>query len=245
MTSDLSIACDTEPGSTMDDAWVCKRVVALFEKHRATPGAPYDEARFKDFMLAETQGRRAVLEGFSALRRLNAFVDDVQYEFAICCSIQDRRANDSLSVFVERVIELGSSRSRLPRSLIQQLAAGTEWALALLANLVLLVAAVSLRNHEWALGALGCAALFVNTWFAGVAWRTWTYCERLRARIEAVEQQRKRPGRARMRPAVPLAQAPSRSLPQPPSTKATARELGGSPRPAAGTRRLAQTAEPP
>jgi len=210
MTSDLAIAFDTEPGNTMDEAWVRKRVVALFEKHRAMPGAPYEEARFKDFMLAETQGRRAVLEGFSAMRRLNAFIDDVQYEFAVCCSIQDRRANDSLAAFVERVIERGSARGSSPRSLMQQFAAGLDWALALLANLVLLVAAVTLRNHEWALGALGCAALFVNTWFARVAWRTWAYCERLRARIEAVEQQRKRPGAARMRAAVPVARKRTR-----------------------------------
>lgn len=189
----------------MDDAWVRKRVVALFEKHRSMPGFPYDEARFKDFLLPRTQGRRAILEGFEALRRLNAFVDDVQYEFAIYCSLQDRRAKESLPTFVERVIELGSSRGRSPRSLPQQLATGSEWALTLLANLVLLVAAVSFRNHTWVLGALGCVALFVNAWFARVAWRMRAYFKRLRARIETIEQQ---PAHARAHRATPDPESP-------------------------------------
>jgi|GEM_PF-1440829 len=173
----------------MDAALARKRVVALFEKHRATAGVPYDEHRFKDFILGEPKGRPAVFEGFHALRRLNAFMDDVQYEFAICFSRSDRRANDSLQNFVERVIELGSSRGRSRGSWANPFWVGIDWALALLANIVLLVAAVCLRDHEWALGALGAAAVFVNAWFAQVAWRATAYFRRLQSRIEAVEKQ--------------------------------------------------------
>jgi hypothetical protein len=192
----------------MDRAWVRKRVMALFEKHRAVPGAPCDEQCFMDFLLARSTERRTVFEGFRAARRLNAFIDDVQYEFAICFSPSDRRANDSLQEFIERLIRLDGSRSRSRRSWKNQLLAGTEWACALLANLVLLVAAVSLRNQEWALGALGCAALFVNAWFVRVAWRTSAYFRRLQWRIEVAERQLARPAvlarspRTRLRRAV-------------------------------------------
>jgi hypothetical protein len=195
MSASPSIADNAESGlfdferrRIPDDAWTRKRVMALFEKHRATPGAPYDARRFTDFLLAEPKARRSVFDGFRISRRLNAFIDDVQYEFAICFSLQDRRANDSLQKLVERVIELGSSRGRWPRSWRNQLAAGTEWASTVLANLVLLIGALWLRNQEWALGALGCAALFVNAWFARFAWRATAYFKRLQSRIEAVER---------------------------------------------------------
>jgi hypothetical protein len=195
MTGHSSIACEPQPGQfdferrrTPDDAWTWKRVVSLFEKHRAAPGAPYDERHFMDFFLAERKGRRGIFDGFHALRRLNAFIDDVQYEFAICFPLRDRRGNDSLQQFVDRVIELSGSRSRSPPSWKNQLAAGTEWALTALVNLVLLVAAVWLRNHEWALGALGCAALFVNAGFLRFVWRATAYFRRLQSRMEAVER---------------------------------------------------------
>lgn len=165
-----------------------RRIDALFEKHRVTPGAPYDELHFMDFLLAERQGRRAVADGFRALRRFNAFIEDVQYEFAICFSVHDRHAHHSLQSFTERVIELGRSPRRPLWPWRNQLTAGLEWALAVLANLVLLSAASLLKNHEWALAALGLVAVLVNAWFVRFAWRATTYFKRLGLRIAAAER---------------------------------------------------------
>ena len=185
----------------MADASARNRIVALFEKHRATPGAPYDEHHFTEFLQAEPKGRRGVLEGFHALRRFNAFIDDVQYEFAICFSVHDRQANDSLQKFVERVIELGGSPHRSRGSWKNQLTTGAEWAATVLADIVLLVAAVWLRDHEWALGALGCLAVLVNAWFVRFAWRATVYFRRLQSRIEAAGRYVARPHARRGRSA--------------------------------------------
>jgi hypothetical protein len=165
-----------------------RRIVALFEKHRVTPGAPYDELHFLDFLLPERQGRRAVADGFRASRRFNAFIEDVQYEFAICFSAHDRHAHHSLQNFTERVIDLGRSRRRPLWPWRNQLTAGLEWAVAVLANLVLLIAAAWFMDYAWVLAALGVVAVLVNAWFVRFAWRATTYFKRLALRIRAAER---------------------------------------------------------
>ncbi len=64
---------------------------------------------------------------------------------------------------------------------------GIEWAVALLANLLLLTAAAWLREHGWALGALGCLAVLVNAWFLTFALRAKRYSRRLQSRIQSAE----------------------------------------------------------
>ena len=89
-------------------------VIQLFECHRATPGAPFEESHFLDYLLAEPRGKRAVHNSFAGLRRYNAFVDDVQLRFSICFSLRDFEANLPLDRFVERIAELqGSPRASL------------------------------------------------------------------------------------------------------------------------------------
>ncbi len=75
------------------DADARTRIIQLFEKHRAAPGAPYDEGHFLDFLLRDPKKERAVYNSFSGLRRFNAFLDEVQYELGVCFSLDDRDAN--------------------------------------------------------------------------------------------------------------------------------------------------------
>jgi hypothetical protein len=173
----------------MDKTSVRGRVVTLFEKHRAAAGAAYDEHRFLDFLLADPKKTRAVYDSFRGLRRLNAFVDDIQYEFAICFSQHDRDANYSLQQFVERVIELGRSPRGSLRSLKNQARAGAGWPAVMVANCVLLIAAIWLKGNTWALVALASVAALLNAGFARFAWRANAYLKRLRARIEAAHDQ--------------------------------------------------------
>jgi hypothetical protein len=90
-----------------------EKVVALFERHRATPGTPDEADHFLDILLAKPRRKRATYNSFRGLRRFNAFIDEVQLEFGICFSLKDREANYSLDRFVERVVTL--ERSRRPR----------------------------------------------------------------------------------------------------------------------------------
>lgn len=90
-------------------ASVRQRILELFEKHRATPGAPFEETHFLDFLLPNPAQKRAVYDSFKGVRRLNAFLDDVQDDFAVCLSIADRTDNLSLTKLVDRVQQLEKS----------------------------------------------------------------------------------------------------------------------------------------
>lgn len=102
-------------------------VLGIFERHRATPGAPFNESNFLDYLLATPKKTRAVHDSFSGLRRYNAFIDEVQIHFSICFSQQDFEASYTLSKFVERVRELRSSRRSSLASFRNQRRHGFGW----------------------------------------------------------------------------------------------------------------------
>ena len=166
------------------DASTRARIAELFEKHRAAPGATYDEDHFLDFLLANPKEKRAVFNSFRGLHRFNAFLDEVQYVFGICFSLEDRDANYPLDKFVDRVIQLQRSRRGSLIALNNQLRAGAEWQVLVVTDFILLLAAVSFRNSIWALVAVGTIAITVNIWFFWSAWKARAYLFRLRARIE-------------------------------------------------------------
>ena len=163
------------------------RILALFEKHRATPGAPYDESHFLDFLLAKPKGKGALYNSFRGLRRFNAFLDEVQYEFAICFSIKDREANYSIEKFVARVDALERSPRSSLASLKNQMHGHSGLNIVVFVNLFLLGPAIGARKYPWALGcALGIIAL-VNLAFFRFHHRERTYKARLLARITSKE----------------------------------------------------------
>ncbi len=161
------------------------KVTELFEKHRATPGASYDEDHFIDFLLAEPKAVGAVQNSFRGLRRYNAFLDDVQYEFAVCFSLADREANYSLDKFAGRVVQLQSSHRGSLRSLGNQNRAGAGCGPILLANLILMLCAAWLRGVPWAVSGIVALTVVLNAWFLWFAWRNRKYLHELRVRIEA------------------------------------------------------------
>jgi hypothetical protein len=163
------------------------RVLELFEKHRATPGAPYDETHFLDYLLPAPKAKRAVHNSFRGLRRYNAFIDDVQYEFAICFSMKDHEASYPLSKFLARVIELQGSRRGSLASLKHQMNAGPGWQVLVIADLLLLFAAAFAKSYMWALLGVGVLALVVNAWFIRFAWRGKAYHRKLLAKLEGAE----------------------------------------------------------
>lgn len=165
-----------------------EKVVALFEKHRIKPGRPYDEDHFLDFLLHEPKKKRAVYDSFRGLRRFNAFIDEVQYEFAVCFSLKDRDANYSLDKFVDRVKELETSHRSSLASLHNQIQAGPEWNLVVIVNFILLAVAIWLRNNTWAIVALIGAAAFLNGSFLRFWRRTKRYNASLLSRIEDTHQ---------------------------------------------------------
>jgi hypothetical protein len=163
------------------------RILELFEKHRAVPGSPFDEAHFLDFLLAKPSGRDAVRNSFRGLRRFNAFIEEVQYEFGVCFSLHDCEANYPLNRFVERVLELQKSRRGSLRSLNNQVNAGAGWQVLVIADLILLAVAVWLKSSVLALTTIGALAVLLNSWFFRIAWESKRYLARLKSRIEAAE----------------------------------------------------------
>jgi hypothetical protein len=166
-----------------------RQIVELFEKHRATPGASYDEHHFLDFLLAEPKKSGALYNSFRGLRRFNAFMDDVQFEFAVCFSLKDRDANYSLPKFVERVIELQKSSRGSLMSVKNQIDAGPGWMVWVVANLVLLIAGIAVRDSGWALAVVAGIAVALNAAFGRFAWNARSYLDRLQAKIQARAQE--------------------------------------------------------
>jgi hypothetical protein len=161
------------------------KIVELFERNRATPGAPYDEQHFLDFLLPAPRRPRAVYNSFRGLRRFNAFIDEVQLEFAICFSLKDRDANYPLPRFVDRVIELERSRRGSLVSLKNQARAGAGWQVLIFANVVLLIIGVWLRTETWAIATLLVLALALNAAFVRFAQKRRAYLAQLQNRIES------------------------------------------------------------
>jgi hypothetical protein len=168
----------------MDPALHRAKVVELFEKHRATAGAPYDEQHFLDFLLPSPGQARAVYNSFRGLRRFNAFIDEVQLEFAICFSLKDRDASYSLPRFVDRVIELERSRRASLASLKNQATAGAGWQILVVADILLLIVAAWLRT-PWAIATLLVIALAANAAFVSFVRKQRAYLARLRDRIQS------------------------------------------------------------
>jgi hypothetical protein len=110
-------------------------ILELFERHRQTPGAPFHESRFLDYLLANPSRKHAVHNSFSGPRRFNAFIDAVQLEFSICFSVRDREAHYSLEKFVDRVGVLKNSRRSSLASLRNQQPRGFDWGIAFVLNL--------------------------------------------------------------------------------------------------------------
>lgn len=162
---------------------VKEKVLALFEKHRALPGAPYDAEHFLDFLLPGPVTDRAVYDSFRGLKRLNAFWDELQLELAVCFSVKDRDANYSLERFVARVEELQQSRRSSLASLNNQSKMPVE-GFVVVVNLILVIALVALRSSPWAAGAAGAAILAFNMWYYRFRRKDRLYWESLRARIE-------------------------------------------------------------
>lgn len=102
-------------------------VLSIFERHRQTPGAAFEESHFIDYLLDQSKGIRTVHNSFRGLRRYNKFVEDVQMHFGVYLSIKDWGANRSLEQFVERVAKLQSSARSSRASFRSHVQRGFGW----------------------------------------------------------------------------------------------------------------------
>lgn len=162
------------------------KVLETFERHRATPGAPFDESRFLDFLIDAPKKPRAIHDSFGGLRRFNGFLDELQMEFAVCFSLKDRELSYSLEQFVERIAMLQRSRRSSLQALSNQIKAGAGSQVLVVGNLLLLIAAAGLRKHTFIVIALVIVAVAANFGFFLFARRSKSYLIGLRNRIETM-----------------------------------------------------------
>ena len=163
------------------------RILAIFERHRATPGTAFPEERFLNHLMADPKGREAVRNSFSGLRRFNAFIDEVQLEFGVCFSMKDLEANYSLPRFEARVRELERSPRGSLASLENQVRAGPGWGVLVIVDVLLVIAAISLRGSVPLLSAIGAIACAANAGFLEFYRRGRKYQHRLSDRIRSHE----------------------------------------------------------
>jgi hypothetical protein len=167
-------------------ASTAERVLALFERHRATPGAPFEPERFLDYLLAEPRKPRAVHDSFRGKWRFHAFLDEVQMEFGVCFNNADRDADPPLERFVARVDELCASRRSSLASLRYQKTVEFGWPPVFVLNLFGLMAASVAYRLWWPLAVAVLTALaLADAWIARWWWRQRDYLRRLAARLDA------------------------------------------------------------
>ena len=166
-------------------------VLALFERHRATPGAAYDDARFLDHLLADPGKPRAVHDSFRGKWRFHAFLDDVQMEFGVCFNNDDRNADPSLQRFLARLAELRAT----PRSSIASLRHRRQerfgWPPLIVLNLIgFVVASIAFRLWQPLAIPVVVAVLLADAWVVRWWFQHRRYLERLAARIDELNQPR-------------------------------------------------------
>jgi len=84
-------------------------IILAFDKHRAQPNTPFDDSRFLDFLIAKPGEKGCVRNSFRGLRRLNAFLNEIQYDYGVCFSLKDRETVYSLDNFIASIIALQKS----------------------------------------------------------------------------------------------------------------------------------------
>jgi len=160
-------------------------VLELFERHRATPGAPFEESHFTNYLLAEPRGKEALHNSFRGLRRYNAFIDAVQLHFSVCFSLKDFEANYSLGQFVERIEALQASRRSSLASFRNQKRHGFGWGTVVILDLVAVVLIAAVRNLSGALaGVLFVALLLANVAVLGFYFQSRAYNQRLLRKLQ-------------------------------------------------------------
>jgi hypothetical protein len=141
------------------------QILAIFEEHRQTPGAPFEESRFLEFLLSHPKGKRPVHNSFRGLRRYNAFLEQVQMQFCVYFSMQDFDANYSLERFTQRVLELQQSRRSSLASFRSHIRRGFGWNTVFVLSLLGIGASYALWKHvPIAAGLVLLATLIGCTW---------------------------------------------------------------------------------
>ena len=123
-----------------------EKIITIFEKYRKVPGAKYHEENFLDYWVAGPKQKRAVYNSFSGLRRLNAFINEIQLEFSICFSEKDREANYSLDKLVSRIKELKASPNASLASLRNQMKHVADWNLLIVLNAIIFILSLWLKT---------------------------------------------------------------------------------------------------
>lgn len=162
-----------------------ERLVAIFDRHRQTPGTPFDPAHFREYLLRAPGNRGGIRNSFFGLRRLSAFIDDVQLDFGICFSLKDWESDQSLDRFVERIEQL----RRAPRgsliSLRNQKRAGFGWPVVAVVNLALVVCVFLLRHFPIASYVPSLLLLVLNALVIGMWWKRQKYIACLQLLLNA------------------------------------------------------------
>jgi hypothetical protein len=139
-----------------------ERVLVIFEEHRETPGAAFDEAHFLDFLLAAPEKKRAVYDSVAGMKRLDAFLDQIQLEYSICFTHAERNANFALDAFVERVVALAEAPRTSMVSFQGLSRPFFDWPVAGVGNVVILLAVLALLDRPWIVAIIVAIGLALN-----------------------------------------------------------------------------------
>ncbi|MGH8029220.1 MAG: hypothetical protein ACREO3_04705 [Arenimonas sp.] len=170
--------------ATADTAVLRALVVELFERHRQRPGTPFVESDFLAHLLAAPGPGRALRDSFAGLRRMHAFLDAAQLEFAVCYSIKDRERDYTLDGFVQRTTQLMATRKASLASLRNQDERGFGGQALVVANVLLFPLVAVAHRDPVALGVVVVLVVAVNAGFGWLYLRYRRYQAALRRRLQ-------------------------------------------------------------
>ncbi len=159
-----------------------KVVLDLFERHRAVPGAPFEEETFLCYLLPKPN---LPSYSFAGLRRFNRFIDAVQLKCSVCFSLEDRESNYSLDRFVGRIVDLRRSKRSSLASLRNQERHGFGWQVVVIFNfLAALLCTFAFRHIPSAGWLLLMLIAVANVLVTRFYFQQRKYMRRLRNQIE-------------------------------------------------------------
>jgi len=137
----------------MDDS-IRTTILSVFDRHRERPRAPFEEARFHHFLMADNRPLRDVRNSFTGLRRLNAFYDALQLDCAVCLDVNVPEKDWSVDALARLIAEKKANHQAqkvLVRKRVEQANANVLYE-PLKVGLILIMPAVALA---WAVSGGG------------------------------------------------------------------------------------------
>jgi len=98
--------------TVMQEKDIRAAIIRSFEEHREKPDAPFEEANFLNFLMADGRALQDLRNGFAGLKRLNAFYETLQLECSVYLDTNETELSWSVGSLAERIAQRQENAQR-------------------------------------------------------------------------------------------------------------------------------------